>query len=160
MSVSESEHSSGTVLEQIGDNIIHHVSNSSLDHPLIHLPPVFGIDISVTKHVLMLWVVAALVSIFVIIPIQKYMKKETPVPSGWMNAIETIVSFIRDSIVKPNIGSKFTDTWAPMILTFFFFILFANGIGLVPIFDILGAANRFLFNIPKGDEHNFINVLL
>ena len=160
MSVSESGHSSGTLLEQVGDNIIHHVSNSSLDHPLIHLPPIFGIDISVTKHVLMLWVVAALVSIFVIIPIQKYMKKEKPIPSGWMNAIEAIVSFIRDSIVKPNIGSKFTDTWAPMILTFFFFILFANGIGLVPIFDILGAANRFLFNVPKGDEHNFINALL
>ena len=160
MSTSESGHSSGTVLEQVGDNIIHHVSNSSLDHPLIHLPPVFGIDISVTKHVLMLWVVAALVSIFVIIPILKYMKKERPVPSGWMNAIEAIVFFIRDSIVKPNIGSKFTDTWAPMILTFFFFILFANGIGLIPIFDILGAANRFLFNIPKGDEHNFINALL
>ena len=48
MSASESGHSSGTVLEQVGDNIIHHVSNSSLDHPLIHLPPVFGIDISVT----------------------------------------------------------------------------------------------------------------
>ena len=160
MSVSESEQSSGTVLEQVGDNIIHHVSNSSLDHPLISLPSVFGINISVTKHVLMLWVVAALVSIFVIIPIRKYLKKERPVPSGWMNVIEAIVSFIRDSIVKPNIGSKFTDTWAPMILTFFFFILFANGIGLVPIFDIIGAANRFLFNVPKGDEHNFINALL
>ena len=160
MSASASGHSSGTVLEQVGDNIIHHVSNSSLDHPLIHLPPVFGIDISVTKHVLMLWIVGVLVSISVIIPIRKYMKREKPVPSGWMNAIEAIVAFIRDSIVKPNVGSKFTDTWAPMILTFFFFILFANGIGLIPIFDILGAANRFLFSIPKGDANNFINALL
>jgi F-type H+-transporting ATPase subunit a len=160
MSTSESGHSSGTVLEQVGDNIIHHVSNSSLDHPLIHLPTFFGIDISVTKHVLMLWVVAALVSIFVIVPIQKYMKKEKPVPSGWMNAIEAIVSFIRDAIVKPNIGSKFTDTWAPMILTFFFFILFANGIGLIPIFDTLGATSRFLFEVPKGDDHYFVNKLL
>ena len=160
MSASESGHSSGTVLEQVGDNIIHHVSNSSLDHPLIHLPPVFGIDISVTKHVLMLWVVAALVSIFVIVPIQKYMKKEKPVPSGWMNAIEAIVSFIRDSIVKPNIGTKFSDTWAPIILTFFFFILFANGIGLIPIFDTLGATSRFLFDVPKGDDHYFVNKLL
>ena len=160
MSVSESGHSSGTVLEQVGDNIIHHVSNSSLDQPLIHLPPIFGINISVTKHVLMLWVVAVLVSIFVIVPIQKYMKKEKPVPSGWMNAIEAIVSFIRDAIVKPNIGSKFTDTWAPMILTFFFFILFANGIGLIPIFDTLGATSRFLFDVPKGDDHYFVNKLL
>ena len=124
MSAPESGEAPGTVLEQVGDNIIHHVSNSSLEHPLIHFPHIFGIDISVTKHVLMLWVVAALVSVFVIIPIRKYMKKERPVPTGWMNVIEAIVSFIRDSIVKPNIGPKFTDTWAPMILTFFFFILF------------------------------------
>lgn len=160
MSASESGHSSGTVLEQVGENIIHHVSNSSLDHPLIYLPPIFGIDFSVTKHVLMLWIVAVLVSISVIIPIRNYMKKEKPVPTGWMNIIEAIVAFIRDSIVKPNLGSKFTDTWAPMILTFFFFILFANGIGLIPIFDILGAANRFIFSIPKSDQHNLINTLL
>ena len=160
MSASESGHSSGTVLEQVGDNIIHHVSNSSLDHPLVHLPPIFGIDMSVTKHVLMLWIVGVLVSISVIIPIQKYMKKEKPVPSGWMNVIEAIVAFIRDSIVKPNLGSKFTDTWAPMILTFFFFILFANSIGLVPIFDILGVVNRFVIGIPASNDQNFINALL
>ena len=42
-----------------GATIIGHVANSPIDHPLIHLPPVFGIDMSVTKHVLMLWVAAA-----------------------------------------------------------------------------------------------------
>ena len=51
-----------SVMDQVGDNIIHHVSNSSLDHPLIHLPHIFGIDLSVTKHVLMLWIVAIAVS--------------------------------------------------------------------------------------------------
>jgi hypothetical protein len=39
--------------------IIGHVANSSLEHPLIHLPTIFGIDFSVTKHVFMLWLVAA-----------------------------------------------------------------------------------------------------
>ena len=46
-------------------DIIGHVANSPPDHPLIHLPPVFGIDLSVSKHVLMLWVVAAI--LFVVI---------------------------------------------------------------------------------------------
>ena len=41
-----------------GELIIGHVANSGLDHPLLHLPPVFGIDFSITKHVFMLWVVA------------------------------------------------------------------------------------------------------
>ena len=43
-----------------GETIIGHVANSSLDHPLIHLPKIFGIDFSVTKHVFMIWLVAAL----------------------------------------------------------------------------------------------------
>ena len=43
-----------------GELIIEHVSNTSVDDPLIHLPRVFGIDMSVTKHVFMEWVVAAI----------------------------------------------------------------------------------------------------
>ena len=160
----QSHTAGGSVLDQVGKNIIHHVSNSSLDHPLIQLPNIWGIDLSVSKHVLMLWIVAVLVSCSVIIPIRKYLQQDKPQPKGWMNVIEAVVKFIRDSIVKPNIGPKFTDTWAPMILTFFFFILFANGIGLLPIFDILGVFNRFILDIPAAppgvEDHNFINSLL
>ena len=156
----QSHGAGGSVLEQVGDNIIHHVSNSSLDHPLIHLPSVFGIDFSITKHVLMLWVVFALVACAVIIPIRLYLKQEKAIPSGWMNALEMIIKFIRDSIVKPNVGSKYTDTWAPIIFTFFFFILFANGIGLLPIFDIIGSINRFIFHVSASEDHNFVNALL
>jgi len=42
-----------------GEVIIGHVANSSIDHPLIHLPKILGIDFSVTKHVFMIWLVAA-----------------------------------------------------------------------------------------------------
>jgi len=105
-------------------------------------------------------IVAILLACAVIIPIRRYMQKEKAIPSGWMNALELIVKFFRDSIIKPNIGSKYSETWAPLILTLFFFILFANGIGLLPFFDILGAVNRFAFHIPASDNHNFINNLL
>jgi len=149
-----------SVMDDVGEKIIHHVSNSSLEHPLIHLPHVFGIDLSVSKHVLMLWIVAIVVACAVIIPIQKYLQKNKSVPSGWMNLLEMVVKFVRDSIVQPNIGSKYTEMWAPMILTFFFFILFANGIGLIPINDLLGALNRFVFQVPASDNHNIINALL
>jgi F-type H+-transporting ATPase subunit a len=157
----EQSHNAGTsVLDQVGENIIHHVSNSSLDHPLIQLPQIFGINMSVTKHVMMLWVVSILVVCAIVIPIRKYKNQDKAIPSGWMNVLELIVKFFRDSIIKPNIGSKYSETWAPLILTLFFFILFANGIGLLPFFDILGAVNRFAFHIPASDNHNFINSLL
>jgi F-type H+-transporting ATPase subunit a len=155
------EKSSGSsVMDQVGENIIHHVSNSDIMHPIVHLPHMFGVDMSVTKHVLMLWIVALLVSITIIIPIRSYLKQKNFIPSGMANAIESITQFIRDSIVAPNVGSKWVNTWTPLMLTFFFFILFANGIGMIPIFDVLGVINRFVLNVPYEADHNFINGLL
>ena len=46
-----------------GEVIMGHIANSSLEEPLIHLPKVFGIDFSVTKHVFMLWLVSAIIFI-------------------------------------------------------------------------------------------------
>lgn len=160
MSAADAGHASASVMEQVGPNIIHHVSNSDISHPIIHLPTIFGIDFSVTKHVLMLWIVAVLVSVAIIIPVRRFLASGRPVPSGWMNAIEAIVQFIRDAIVKPNVGPKWVMTWTPMVLTFFFFILFSNGIGMVPIFDVLGAFNRFVLGVPGSDTHNVINGML
>ncbi len=143
-----------------GEVILQHVSNSSIDHPIIHLPTIFGIDFSVTKHVLMLWIVASIVFISVTWAVRKYIRKEDPVPSGFMNMIESTVQFIRDSIVLPNVGSKYLKTWTPLILTFFFFILTSNAIGLIPVFDVLGVINRFIFGVSAVDSHSVINNLL
>ena len=160
MKLAAAGHSSSTVMEKVGPNIIHHVSNSDISHPIISLPTIFGIDFSVTKHVFMLWLVAILVSIAIIVPVRKFLSSGKLVPSGWMNAIEAIVKFIRDSIAKPNVGEKWVMTWAPVLLTFFFFILFANGIGMIPLFDVLGLINRFLLGVPYSDTHNAINGML
>src|SRR4029453_2112433 len=57
-----------------GETIINHVSNSSLDHPLIHLPTIAGIDLSVTKHVFMLWLVATVVFVLVTTAVRRFFK--------------------------------------------------------------------------------------
>ena len=147
MSVSQHSPESGSVMEQVSDTIIEHIANSPGEHPIIKLPTVWGIDFSVTKHVFMLWFVAALVALIVIPPVQRYLKRGTSeAPTGFMNALETILLYIRDSVVRPNVGSRFLNTWSPLVLTFFFFIIFANGIGLLPIFDLLGLLDRFVLH--------------
>ena len=146
-----------SVLEQVGPNIIHHVSNSDISHPIIHFPKLFGIDFSVTKHVFMLWLVAIILATVIIIPIQKYIKSNGKDKSRGMIMIEYITEFIRNAISSPNVGSKWVMTWTPLFLTFFFFILFANGIGLVPIFDTIGLIDRFIL---KTNPDSFINNLL
>ncbi|HXH25689.1 MAG TPA: F0F1 ATP synthase subunit A [Vicinamibacterales bacterium] len=132
-----------------GDVIIGHVANSPIDHPLIHLPRVFGIDMSVTKHVLMLWIVAGLLFVVVTAAVRRYLRQEAPVPSGFMNALEAVVEFVRDAIVQPNVGQHWARAWTPLVLTFFLFILTANMIGLIPIFDLAALLNHTIIHAPE-----------
>src|SRR4051812_24763818 len=82
-----------------GDVIIGHVSNAT-DHPLIHLPRVFGIDLSVTKHVFMIWLVA--VTLFVVITaiVRRYVASGRLVPKGAENALEIVVTFVREGVAR------------------------------------------------------------
>ena len=136
-----------------GETIIGHVANGGFEHPIVHLPHMFGIDFSVTKHVFMLWFVATIVFLGITLTTRRYLKQDRLVPSGFMTVLEFIVQFIRDSIVLPNVGAKFVKTWTPLLLTFFVFILGANLIGLIPIFDLLGLVDHTLLHT---EEHSVI----
>jgi len=140
-----------------GETIIEHVANSGLDHPLIHLPTIGGIDFSVTKHVFMLWLVATLVFVVVTVVVRRYIRQDRLVPSGFMNALETVVEFIRDSVVRPSVGDKWTMTWTPLLLTLFAFILTANAIGMIPIFELLGLLNH---SVLHASDDSFLGRLL
>jgi F-type H+-transporting ATPase subunit a len=52
-------------------------------------------------------------------------------PSGMANALEAIILYFRDEIVRRNIGHG-ADAYTPFILTLFFFILTMNLLGLLP----------------------------
>jgi F-type H+-transporting ATPase subunit a len=129
-----------------GAVIIEHVANSSLEHPLIHLPHLGGIDMSVTKHVFMLWLVSGILFIVITATVRGYLKKDRLVPSGFMNALESVVEFIRDSVAEPNIGHKWTKVWTPVLLTLFMFILGSNAIGMIPIFEVLALLNHWVLH--------------
>ncbi len=140
-----------------GKTILEHVSNSGHEHPLIQLPRVLGIDFSVTKHVLMLWLVAAFLCVVVTAVVRRYLKQDRRIPSGLMNVLEFVVEFVRDTIVQPNVGRKWVNTWTPLILTFFLFILCANAIGLIPIFEVVALLDRYVLH--TGDD-SFLKQLI
>jgi F-type H+-transporting ATPase subunit a len=140
-----------------GKIIIEHVSNSGIDHPLIHLPKILGIDFSVTKHVLMLWLVSAFIFFVVTVTVRKYLRQDRLIPSGFMNALEAVVDYVRDSITRPNVGDKWVNTWTPLLLTLFIFILCANAVGLIPIFEVLGILDHFVLH--TGD-HSFVKQVM
>ena len=155
----EVQHAAAPAAEKFdaGKVIIEHVSNTPIDHPLIHLPPVFGIDFSVTKHVFMLWLVAAVVFLVVTWAVRRYLREDRLIPSGFMNGLEAIVEFVRDQMVEPNVGRKWVMVWTPLVLTLFVFILGANLVGLIPIFEVVGVIDRTVLHLP---HESFIAKLL
>jgi F-type H+-transporting ATPase subunit a len=87
------------------------------------------LDLSPTKHVVFVWL-AALLCLAVFIPIGRAMVGGKA-PKGLANAMEAMVLYIRDEVVRRNIGHG-ADAYTPYILSLFFFILFMNVLGLVP----------------------------
>lgn len=92
-------------------------------------------DFSITKNVLMLFINAFLLIAVLVTVANAYKKNKTSAPRGIQSFIEPVVLFVKDEIVKPNIGPKY-ERYLPYLLTLFFFILFGNLLGLLP-----GAAN-------------------
>jgi len=129
-----------------GEVIIEHVSNTSIGDPLIHLPKVFGIDMSVTKHVLMLWIVAAILFFGLTWIVRRYLKQDRLIPGRTTSLLEVLIEFVRDSIAGPNLGNKWILAWTPMLLTLFLFIFTANLMGVIPVFDVLELANSTLIH--------------
>ncbi len=117
------------------DWIMHHILDSHEleiapfgSIPLPHIS-LWGLDISITKHVVFMWIVAALLIISFKIVANAY--KKSLVPHGFTNFMEVMIVFVRDEIAKPTIGKGY-ERFLPYLLTVFFFILFSNFIGLVP----------------------------
>ena len=99
------------------------------------------IDLSITKSVLQIWIVVAIL-IIVFLSCARWYKNhdvKDQAPGGFVGAMEMIVMTIHDDLIKSSIGEKHYKPYAPYLLTVFFFILTCNLIGLIPIFP--GGAN-------------------
>jgi len=93
----------------------------------------FAIDISPTRHVVMLWVAAALCIITTLLALRAHNRRTSSgrAPSGVGNGLEALVLYLRNEVVLPNVGAH-GNGYVPYLLTLFFFILFANLLALVP----------------------------
>jgi F-type H+-transporting ATPase subunit a len=91
-------------------------------------------DFSMTRNVVQM-LISLILLLWVMISVAKRYRGEVKAPSGLQNAIEPLITFIRDDVAKPNLGLRY-QKFMPFLLTIFFFILFNNLVGLIP-----GAAN-------------------
>lgn len=88
-------------------------------------------DFSLTRNVAQMLLAIALLLWIMISVANRYKVRKGQAPTGMQNAIEPVITFIRDEVAKPNLGHK-ADKYLPYLLTVFFFILINNIFGLIP----------------------------
>jgi F-type H+-transporting ATPase subunit a len=91
------------------------------------------IDVRPTKHVVMLWLAALLAAGLLIFTARAHERHTHDVgrPKGFAAGIEAVVLYLRNEVAIPNLGPH-PERFVPFVMTLFFFILFANLLGLIP----------------------------
>ena len=81
--------------------------------------------------------------------ITKAYRRGEHVPTGTRNLFEAMLIYVREEMARPVLGDE-TDRFIPFLWTLFFFILFNNLIGLLPLDVLTGWALRPLHLHPFG----------
>ncbi len=90
--------------------------------------PVFGLR---SKHLLYVVIAALLVTAATRAAVRSY--RGGKIPRGIGAAVEILMLFVRDDIAEPSIGHEDARRFTPLLCSFFFFILVAALLGLVPL---------------------------
>ena len=84
--------------ESLGSIILHHVTND-LNHKFLDLH-LFGYDISITKHVIMLWISSIITVSLAIYGTRIYRENKNAQPKGLSHLYEILINFIRNDIIS------------------------------------------------------------
>ncbi len=92
-------------------------------------------DFSLTRNAVQLILASIILLVIMLNVARRYRERGDKAPTGFQNAVEPVIEFVRDEVAKPNLGHKYRK-YLPYLLTIFFFILINNLLGLIP-----GSAN-------------------
>lgn len=124
------------------------------EDPLNHVTDVIllksGDTPILTMHMVTL-IVVAIIFVFTMMMVAKRIAtgpesegNDRYVTKGRLAALmEALICYLRDEMLTPVMGEKATRQWLPYLLTTFFFILFNNVFGLIPLLDL-----QHLFHVP------------
>ena len=96
------------------------------------------LDFSITKNVFTTLLGFIILTIILLSVKNAYVKNGNKSPKGIQSALEPIIQYLVDDVIKQNIGPKY-EKFVPFLLSVFFFILINNLMGLIPFFP--GSAN-------------------
>lgn len=131
----------------VGAKAMGHVKDLRILHPEGGMP-------LLTMHMVTMLVVLAIL-VWAMLGVAK--RIQTGTESGtdkyltkgrFAQLIEVIVLYLRDNVVRPQLGEAGTKKYLPFLLSLFFFILFCNVFGLIPLLDV-----QHLIGATWGDTH-------
>ena len=102
-----------------------------------HLPA-FDIHIRLAHHrfqitkFMILELIAAALILLIYVPLARRSQRGELPKGRWWNAFESLLTFVRNEIAKPNLGEKDADKYVPYLWTLFLFLLFCNLLGMFP----------------------------
>jgi F-type H+-transporting ATPase subunit a len=111
-------------------------AKNPLDHVVDHPLVINNGWWVLTNHMIMMCISAGLMLLIFPAITRRYRSGEW-VPTGTRNFFEAILIYMRDDVVKPLLGD-YTTRYIPYLWTLFFFILFTNLLGLLPLDVITG----------------------
>ena len=98
-------------------------------HVLLPLPAFFGVDMSITPEIVLLWGAAGLT--FVLLTLA--CRRRSLIAHGPLqNLVEGLVDFVDREVIRESVGQG-QARWAFFLFTLFFFILFCNLLGILLI---------------------------
>src|ERR671912_484487 len=88
-----------------------------------------------TTMLTMFLALVAAILMLLIFPVL-FRRAQVDAPRGAKNFFESIMEFLRVEVIRPAL-KEHTDRFVPFLWTLFFFILFCNLLGQIPIDEII-----------------------
>ena len=89
------------------------------------------LNLSITKNVLAVFISLFLLVVILLYCSVWYRRHSHVAPRGIVGVVELFILYMIDDVIKPNIGERY-KTFAPYLLTVFFYIWLNNVLGLLP----------------------------
>jgi F-type H+-transporting ATPase subunit a len=118
----------GVGLGSAGKNDEYQPQNEFMLDPWVSIK-IGGLDLSLNKAVLYLFLAAALTCITMVYIAKRMQQK----PGNFQTAIEAAYDLTNNNITRGNMDTGMAAKWFPFVATLFFFIWFSNLIGYLPL---------------------------
>jgi len=121
------------------------VSGEFILHPIIRLPKLGPIDLSVTKAVIYEWIAVGVIVVVALV----IHRGLSPRPSRFQTIVESLYELAHDGIAGAVMKGEGAVTWFPYIGSAFFFVLMCNVVGLIPL--PFGTGHQLAFYAATGN---------